>query len=78
LRANPTPWALQIQRLPTDLAPWDLDEHIGVRELLCELGHQVPLSRDAHLHLFAERYGVGLATLQEAARELSQGTDAEL
>ena len=40
LAMSPTPWALQIQRLPSDLAPWDLEDHIGVRELLCELGHQ--------------------------------------
>ena len=78
LAASPTPWALLIQRLPPDLAPWDLEDHIGVRELLCEIGHQGPLSRDAQLRLLAERFGVELATLQEAARELSQDTDAEL
>jgi hypothetical protein len=78
LAASPMPWALQIQRLPTDLAPWDLEDHAGVRHLLCEIGHQGPLSRDAHLRLLAERCGVALTTLQEAAREISQGTDAEL
>jgi hypothetical protein len=78
LAASPTPRALQIQRLPTDLAPWDLEDHLGVRELLCELGHLRPLSRDGHLRLLAERCGIALATLQEAARELLQGTDAEL
>jgi hypothetical protein len=36
LAASATPWALQIQRLPTDLAPWDLEDHAGVRDLLCE------------------------------------------
>jgi hypothetical protein len=40
-----------------------------VRELLCEIGHQGPLSRDVHLRLLAERCGVALATLQEAAHE---------
>jgi hypothetical protein len=74
---SPTPWALQIQRLPSDLAPWDLEDHAAVRDLLCELGHQGPISRDAHLRLLAERYGVALATLQEAARELAQIADAE-
>jgi hypothetical protein len=78
LQTSATPWALQIQRLPPDLAPWDLEDHAGLRDLLCELGHQGPLSRDAHLGLLAERYGVALAALQEAARELSQDTDAEL
>jgi len=34
LAASPTPWALLIQRLPSDLAPWDLDDHAGVRDLL--------------------------------------------
>jgi hypothetical protein len=38
LATSPTPWALQIQRLPPDLAPWDLEDHAGVRDLLCELG----------------------------------------
>jgi hypothetical protein len=71
LAASATPWALQIQRLPPDLAPWDLEDHPGVRDLLCELGHQGPLSRDAHLRLLAERHGVALAALQEAARELA-------
>ena len=78
LATSPTPWALLIQRLPPDLAPWDLEDHPGVRDLLCELGHQGPLSRDAHLHLLAERCGVALTTLQEAARELAQSGDADL
>ena len=77
LAASPTPWALQIARLPTDLASWDLEDHIGVRDLLCELGHQTPLSRDSHLRLLAERCGVALTTLQEAARDLAQSADAE-
>ena len=77
LAASPTPWALLIQRLPSDLAPWDLEDHAGVRDLLCELGHQGPLSRDAHLRLLAERCGVMLAALQEAARELAQSVETE-
>ena len=77
LATSPTPWALQIQRLPTDLAPWDLEDHPGVRDLLCELGHQGPISRDAHLRLLAERCGVALATLQEAAREFAQSGETE-
>jgi hypothetical protein len=78
LVASPTPWALQIQRLPSDLAPWDFEDHAGVRDLLCELGHQGPLSRDTHLRLLAEPCGVALATLQEAARELAQSADTEM
>jgi hypothetical protein len=54
LATSPTPWALQIQRLPSDLLPWDLEDHAGVRDLLCELGYQGSLSRDAHLRLLAE------------------------
>ena len=77
LAASPTRWALQIQRLPPALVPWDLEDHSGVRDLLCELGHQGPLSRDAHLRLLAERYEVTLATLQEAAREIAQSTDTD-
>jgi hypothetical protein len=34
LAMSPTPWALQIQRLPLNLAPWDLEDHSGVRDLL--------------------------------------------
>jgi DNA primase len=77
LAASLTPWALQIQRVPADLAPWDLEDHPGVRDLLCELGHQGPLSRDAHLRLLAERYGVALVALQEAAREFAQSAQTE-
>ena len=36
LATSPTPWALQIQQLPPDLALWDLEDHAGVRDLLCE------------------------------------------
>ncbi len=63
LATSPTPWALQIQRLPAGLETWNLEDHPGVRGLLCELGHQGPLSRDVHLRLLAERCGVALATL---------------
>jgi hypothetical protein len=77
LATSATPWALQIQRLPTDLAPWDLEDHDGVRDLLCEIAHQGPLSRDVHLRLLAERCGVTLAALQEAARDLAQSVDGE-
>ena len=77
LATSPRPWALQIQRLPPDLAPWDLEDHAGVRDLLCEIGHQGPFSRDAHLRFLAERCGVAFAALLEAARELVQGTDYE-
>jgi hypothetical protein len=77
LATSPTPWALQIERLPPDLVSWDLEDYPGVRDLLCELGHQGPLNRDAHLRLLAERSGVALATLQEAARELAQSADAD-
>jgi hypothetical protein len=58
LAAGPTPWVLQIQQLPPDLAPWDPEDHADVRDLLCEFGHQGPLSRDARLRLLAERYGI--------------------
>jgi len=34
LATSATPWALQIQQLPTDLAPWDLEDHAGLRDLL--------------------------------------------
>ena len=78
LATSPTPWALQIQRLPLDLAPWDMEDYPGVHDLLCELGHQGQLSRDAHLRLLGERYGVAVATLQEAARELARNADTEI
>ena len=78
LATSPTPRDLQIQRLPPDLVPWDLEDHAGVRDLLCEIGHLGPISRDVHLRLLAERCGVALTTLQEAARELAQNADAEM
>ncbi len=62
LATSLTPWALHIERLPPDLAPWDLEDHPGVRDRLCEIGHQGPLSRDAHLRLLAERCVVALTT----------------
>jgi hypothetical protein len=77
LATSPTPWALQIQRLPLNLAPWDLEDHPGVRDLLCEIGHQGAISCDAHLRLLSERSGVALVTLQEAARELAQSEGTE-
>jgi len=77
LVTSSTPWALQIQRLPPDLTPWDLEDHAGVRDLLCELAHQGALNRDVHLRLLAERYGVAVATLQEAAREFAQSGETE-
>ena len=77
LATSPTPWALQIERLPPDLASWDLEDYPGVRDLICELGHPGPLSRDAHLRLLAKRYGVALTTIQEAARELAQSAETE-
>jgi hypothetical protein len=77
LATSPTPWALQIQRLPSDLAPWDLEDHAGVRDLLCEIGHLGPLSRDTHLRLLAKRYGVALSSLQEGAQELAQSVENE-
>ena len=49
-----------------------------MRDLLCEIGHLGPISRDVHLRLLAERCGVALTTLQEAARELAQSADAEM
>jgi len=55
----------------------DLEDHPGVRDLLCGFHHQGPLSRDAHLRLLAERCGVALNTLQEAARELAQSADID-
>jgi len=77
LATSPTPWALEIERLPPDLVPWDLEDHPGVRDLLCEIGHQGAISRNAHLRLLAERCGVAVTTLQEAALELTQSTDSD-
>ena len=34
LATGPTPWALQIERVLPDLAPWDLEDYPGVRDLL--------------------------------------------
>jgi hypothetical protein len=48
-----------------------------MRDLLCEIGHQGPLRRDVHLRLLAERCGVALLALQEAARELAESAETE-
>ena len=48
-----------------------------MRDLLCEIGHQGPLSRDAHLRLVAERCGWRSSHFKKAVRELAQSTDAE-
>jgi hypothetical protein len=56
----------------------DLENYVGVREPLCVIGHQGALSRDAHLCLLAERYGVALTTMQEAAQELAHSADTEI
>jgi hypothetical protein len=76
LATSPAPWALQIERLPSDLAPWDLEDHAGARSPV-RAGPSGALCRDVHLRLLAERYGVALATLLEAARELAQSADIE-
>jgi hypothetical protein len=47
------------------------------KDITKQLGHQGAMSRDAHLRLLAERYGVLLTTLQEAAHELAQGADTD-
>ena len=77
LATSATPRALQIQRLPSDLAPRDLKDHISVREFLYELGDQGPLSHDARLHVLADGCG-WRATLQETARMLALSADTEL
>jgi hypothetical protein len=46
-----------------------------VRDLLCELGHQGPISRDAHLRLLAERCDVAFGHPLGTARELDQGAE---
>ena len=55
LAASLTPWVLQIQWLPTDLAPWDLEDHIGVREVLVHA--EAALKGHLLLRLHAERCG---------------------
>jgi hypothetical protein len=77
LATSLTPWASRSRGCHRNWSPWDLEDHAGVRDLLFELGHRGPLSRDAHLCLLADRCGVALTTLQEAARELAQSADAD-
>ena len=75
---EPDPLVLQIQQLPSDLAPWDLEDHAGVRDLLCELGHHGPLSCDAHLRLLAERCGVALLPFRRRPRSLRKAQTPSL
>jgi hypothetical protein len=66
---EPTPWALQIQRLTPDLAPWDLEDYADLRELLCELAIK---DRSAAMRT-CERSGAGGARhTSRRVRELAQ------
>ena len=77
LAMSPTPWALQIQRLPSDRRPgtW---RTIPVCATYCASSTtRGRLAEMRHLRLLAERCGVALNTLQEAARELAQSADID-
>ena len=71
------PLPSKIQQLPPDLAPWDLEDHAGARDLLCKLDPQEPLSRDAHLRYLPPRPAVqgtcGYMTSEIAPRQLLLG-----
>lgn len=68
LRASAeTGYAMTINRLPDDLHVTDLFE--AAAPLLAAIGALDPVSRDAHLHLLHVKYGVGMDTLRDAARE---------
>jgi hypothetical protein len=77
LVASPTPWGLQILTVTSGLGALGSGGPCGRARSPMRARHQGPLSRDAHLRLLAERCGVALATLQEAAREIAQSADAE-
>jgi hypothetical protein len=54
----------------------DLEDHAGLRDLLCEIGRQGPLSRDAHLRLVAERCGWRSSHFKKVVRGLAQSAGA--
>jgi len=70
LRAAPTPWALQIDRLPSVPADrlWDLD-HL-VRPILTDLAGFSSVFRDGHLVLLAQKYGLPLESFRALCQEL--------
>jgi DNA primase len=83
--ASLTPYAILADRIPENIARWDLEHvtlipsaqlHTGgdysALDLLRELGHHDPVFRDSHLLRIAERVGLPFATLQEAALELAR------
>jgi DNA primase catalytic core len=72
MAASPTPWALEIERLP-DVPVWDRHEQLG--GLLAELAPMPPVFRDAHLLLLARKTGISHETLLEAARDLERDAD---
>ena len=89
MRASLTPYALLADRIPENVARWDL-EHVALipsaqrhaggdytgLDLLRELGHHDPVFRDSHLLRVAERVGLPFSTLQEAALELARENGA--
>jgi len=91
MEASLTPYALLADRIPADIARWDLEhvvllssaqrhsgnDYTGL-DLLRDLGHQAPIFRDSHLLRIGERVGLPFQTLQEAALDLAHenGTGA--
>ena len=85
MRSSLTPYAMLADRIPDNVARWDL-EHVALipsaqrhaggdytgLDLLRELGHHDPVFRDSHLLRVAERVGLPFSTLQEAALELAR------
>jgi len=85
MQASLTPYALATERIPDNIARWDLEHAVLLPaaerragsaytglDLLRDLGHHDPLFRDGHLLQIAERVGLPFSTLQEAALELAR------
>jgi hypothetical protein len=75
--ANPDRRLHARRGMRTDLAPWDLQDHAGMPDVLCEIGNQGPLSRDAHQRFLAERCGSRSLPFRRRPEELAQSAETE-
>ncbi len=74
MKESLTPWALQIERLPT--VPrrrlWEIENEVKL--LLADLAPLSPIFRDCHLLLLADKTGLPFATLVTACQEVADPT----
>jgi len=74
MEESTTPWALEIERLPTvpRRRMWEIENQ--VKFILADLAPLSPIFRDSHLLLLADKTGLPLATLGAACEEVADST----